>query len=480
MNTLLLFLSVLLLQNTSDSVPLLKWMGPEIKPISRFELYMNNNTYSEFHLKHIDIEKNNPKGPAFAVFVEDSLYNKIASQISTYIHDLSNEGYNVTLYTGNTGNPAGIKNSIKQLYTDSLIEGVILIGTFAAPFFQTDNDFNEGTYDDWACDLYYMDMDGTWDDTLQNSSGTLIPGKDNIFDTHYGDVGPEIYVSRIYPNIGANDSLIVTNLLSRIHQYRVLTTANYHRALFFIDDDWIPWASTWSSDLKLVYDSVGIYSAAEETRADTYSLALDSVYEWVSLFAHSWPGGHAFYYNNKVNTDYFYATEYTSKNPSAHFYNFFCCSFADYTTSGYGAGRALFADSGFVSIGSTKTGSMLQFNDFYSPISNGSTIGEAFMLWFEAIAGGGFSQSELSWHYGMTLLGDPTLIPNMTVTGIEDITYTYDDNHDNPLLMHLGDLKGINIRICYDCCGRRVHEITEPGIYFIVKDLNKYKITVIK
>jgi hypothetical protein len=64
---------------------------------------------------------------------------------------------------------------------------------------------------------------------------------------------------------------------------------------------------------------------------------------------------------------------------------------------------------GLVSLGSTKTGSMLCFYDYYEPLGNGATIGEAFLSWcindIETCAGG----ESRPWFYGMTLMGDPTL-----------------------------------------------------------------------
>jgi len=81
-----------------------------------------------------------------------------------------------------------------------------------------------------------------------------------------------------------------------------------------------------------------------------------------------------------------------------------------YVDNDYMGGWYIFCQSyGLVSIGSTKTGAMLNFDYFYYPFGNCATIGESFRDWFSAIASGGFTQDETCWHYGMTLLGDPTL-----------------------------------------------------------------------
>ncbi|MFQ5907111.1 MAG: FlgD immunoglobulin-like domain containing protein, partial [bacterium] len=57
----------------------------------------------------------------------------------------------------------------------------------------------------------------------------------------------------------------------------------------------------------------------------------------------------------------------------------------------------------------TKTGSMLNFDEFYRPLGKGATIGEALRDWFITRGSDGYQSWESSWFYGMTLLGDPTL-----------------------------------------------------------------------
>ena len=64
---------------------------------------------------------------------------------------------------------------------------------------------------------------------------------------------------------------------------------------------------------------------------------------------------------------------------------------------------------GLLSVGSTKTGSMLCFFGFYEPLGNGASFGDAYLSWcinhIETCAG----DESRPWFYGMTLLGDPTL-----------------------------------------------------------------------
>jgi len=60
-------------------------------------------------------------------------------------------------------------------------------------------------------------------------------------------------------------------------------------------------------------------------------------------------------------------------------------------------------------VGSAKTGSMLEFDDYYRPLGEGKSIGRSFLEWFAARAEGGFDDGEVTWFYGMNFQGDPTL-----------------------------------------------------------------------
>ena len=85
-----------------------------------------------------------------------------------------------------------------------------------------------------------------------------------------------------------------------------------------------------------------------------------------------------------------------------------------------GAVYAFCTSAGLASVGSTKTGSMMQFTQFYYPMGQGASIGEAYKDWWDYIATNGLSRDEKSWHLGMVLLGDPSLMPAMHMLGIED------------------------------------------------------------
>jgi len=302
-----------------------------------------------------------------------------------------------------------------------------------------------------------MDLNGTWLDTMNTGNGK--------YDGHTGEINPEIYIGRLTPTGIGDDTLLLKNYFRKDNAYRYDTLELRHRALVFCDDDWIPWAPQWASDVALLYPDTMDYWDAETTRATVYRAKLDSIQAWVSVFVHSWPGGHQFVYNSGGSYEYYYSTEYTTQDPPANFYNHFACSFSRYTTSGYGGGRSVFNQtSGLGETSSTKTGSMLEFYYFYQPLSQQKTMGEAFKTWFTYITSNGVTFDEMCWHYGMTLLGDPYLKPtghNVSVAELKNPAVS-----DQPLMI-IGNpsIKSVKIQLnlrkptktcvnAYDCLGR--------------------------
>lgn len=145
------------------------------------------------------------------------------------------------------------------------------------------------------------------------------------------------------------------------------------------------------------------------------SQTLSGYYDWISLFAHSAWYYHGFYYNSGASWSTLYNNELSGAETVAHFYNLFCCSAGEFTESandGCLSGHYVFSGTHSVcAIASAKTGSMLNFADFYSPLGQGASIGDSFLQWFQlnAESGAGSQFDSRCWFYGMTITGDPTL-----------------------------------------------------------------------
>jgi hypothetical protein len=334
--------------------------------------------------------------PKVCVIVNSTLYSSIQASIAQYASDLEAEGYALVVHSTSGGTPSDIRLMLQGELSDNLV-GCLLVGDLPVPWYEMYDDF-DGQYSEFPIDLYYMDLDGQWTDV----------DADGMFDAHTdgtGDVGPDIWVGRLTASpLSGNQVARIQNYFHKDHLYRIGQLDLSHRALSYVYDDWSS-NGDGASDLDLVYgDNVTVMDAKGETSAADYRQRLEETHRFVHVMAHSSPWGHSF------SRGWVSSTEIEAIDPRALFYNLFACSNARYVEDDYMGGHYVFAPThGLAAIGSTKTGSMLWFDQFYGPLGRGESLGEAYLLWFDYIAQGEFELWERQWHYGMTLLGDPTL-----------------------------------------------------------------------
>ena len=362
----------------------------------------------------------NPFDDRVDILIEDSLVATLGDRVDTLIADLVAEGYEVAAFS-TSGGSAELLRAFLRTELDSGLVAATLIGDLPVPWYQLIDDFqgsgaNDG-YEEFPCDLFLMDLDGAWTDSFVrlDSLDSLVPGTDRIYDGHTGHVVPEIGVSRLPVRVINRGDTLLPAYLDRAHAYRTGGLTVPHRALVYIDDDWYNSAWYWDRDVGLLFDQRTSMWDRETTRAADYRPRIDSApFQWLQLCAHSWPGGHTFYYDNRTRNDWFYGYEIPDINPAIQFFNLFACSNSRYTESDFCGGRyVLETENGLGSIGSAKTGSMLEFGDFYGPLGQGKPLALGFRDWFRAQGEDSFEIWEKSWFYGMALIGDGTLVPGL-------------------------------------------------------------------
>ncbi len=365
--------------------------------------------------------------------VNASLYPKLISFLNPstgqFVVDLTNDGWTVLVDTMSMSAdpfaPETLRNFLISQYNSGSV-GAVFIGDLPIAWFQMMEVFygSAPTYTSFPIDLFYMDMDGTWQDNYREQGGNLVTGSDSIYDTHTGDMGTEIFVGRLPAATCGNDSALIHDYLQRNHNFRTGSLSLSEEALFYIDDDWVAYTSSWSQQLGAVYDSMLIVQDVETTTATDWRARLPVAHEWVSVFVHSSPTAHAFKYNGGGSWEWFYSTEIPGINPVANFYNLFACSNARYTQpQNCGAMYTFTSDYGLGALGSTKTGSMLEFQYFYNPLSQGKCIGESFADWFTTM-GNAWGDTSRSWFYGMTFIGDACLAVRDTATALAEAPAT--------------------------------------------------------
>jgi hypothetical protein len=341
------------------------------------------------------------------VLVDSWIWPSVESSIIQYASDLSGI-YSVYVATVTGGGPTAVRMYL-QAYLSSGLKGALLVGNipYASYHIPAHYDWKDETF---PCDLFYMDLNGNWID----SNG------DGIYEDHTGDVAPEIWVGRIMPTGMGDQATLINHYFNKDHLFRTGTLLAPKRALVYIDD---PWVSAWGgpdpivSNIRKIYDRTTKVDDPQTTQAPDYENRLREGYEWVHVMCHGSPLDHTFVawppdtgWDGRVTSD-----DYASLDPRVLFYLFFVCSGARFTVDNYVAGGAVFRTSyGLLAIGSTKTGGMLHFDEFYTNVAASKDVGTAFWSWF--VVHGDEppppSAGSRDWFYGLTIIGDPTLTPN--------------------------------------------------------------------
>jgi len=358
--------------------------------------------HSTWTSKHIDEEAKTGIGTVLQkhrrdrlnlvnVVINSIIYPEILAHIDTFTNDLADAGYSVQVDTITGMSHIALRSHLAGIPE---LVGAIFIGEVPVSWFET-NGF--GNWEEFPHDIYFSDLDGTYIDA----------DNDGLYDNHIGSVAPEIWVGRIYARNLTWDSEVrlLKNYFRKNHQYRTQGSSLPQRGLSYVDDDWSYWGNCY---LNLIYSSVTVINDAYQTTAANYRSQLSSGYEWVHLCAHSSPWGHTFKYGSGAYKGTVFNYEIFTLEPHALFYNLFACSGTRFIEENYSAGWYIFEDPyGLLAIGSTKTGSMLYFDDFYSSLGQQKmSIGNAFKYWFIM-----WGEYDWDWFYGLNILGDPTLKP---------------------------------------------------------------------
>lgn len=348
------------------------------------------------------------------LITESVLYPQIESKVLRYVNDIQNV-YGCTVVSQQASasiHPVALKNMLINEWNLGAINGVVLIGDLPAGWFEIENDYNEYGYAEFPCDLFLMDLNGTWTDSDSN-------GK---YDSHTGSlINPEIFVGRISTaNMGDLTSELqgMNDYLDRNHSYWAgITTVNHQKGLTYTDHDWTPY-SEFSYDINNLYNVFDAYNANNSFfgKSDYFTRLSSGTYEFVQLACHSNWTLHRMYGSTVEDFEEISTNEIFSLPPKAIVYNLFCCSGVRWTNTdslGFLGGTYVYNSSSkaMASIGSTKTGSMLGFSDFYYSLSYDGAIGQALKNWWINYVGTTHDFDEICWFYGMSIIGDPLTDP---------------------------------------------------------------------
>ena len=229
-----------------------------------------------------------------------------------------------------------------------------------------------------------------------------------------GDEKPEIWVGRltastITSSADQNEVSLLCNYFYKNHRYRTGQLDIDHKAVLLHESDWSSWGTLY---LDQVYPDVTVIK--NETLNQRYRSVLTQHYEFVHVSVHSSAIYHAFS-GGRV-----YGTELPGIDPTSLFYSLYACSNCRFTSNEYMGGHYIFTPTyGLAAIGSTKTGGITRYNYLIPHMSTElrKSIGEAFEIWFGQRSTA--TNNNVSWGYGMVLLGDPTLGIDIPTSSID-------------------------------------------------------------
>ncbi|HVP12100.1 MAG TPA: dockerin type I domain-containing protein [Phycisphaerae bacterium] len=287
-------------------IPRLRWTSPHGELPGTHAAYLQSHPlqpacFSEAREFAPQTPQAGPRSPGnlpISILVDATLYPSITTGLNQYIADLTAEGSSVFMQTVSGGTPAEIKAWVAARYYAGSI-GVVFIGDITAAWAEVSGD-------SFPCDLFYMDVDGHWEDT----------DGDGVYEVHEagsGDEGPELFVARIYAHTLTYDTEanMVNGYLAKAHAYRAGTLTEPWRGLEYVEEDWYDMDVA----LNLVYGgNVARYDYGYFTTAADYLNQMDLGQHFVQVCVHSYSGGH--YFSTRPTESAAYAHVYV-KSPTA-------------------------------------------------------------------------------------------------------------------------------------------------------------------
>ena len=341
----------------------------------------------------------------FLIITTSTLHDSLSGEIQTYAEDVHAVfGYGILLEVVDNATPELLKSVI--LNYQAHLCGVLLIGSFRACMFETEKDYDKASYGykKWPCDLYFMDLDGIWHDDDANG----------VYDRHTGNVRPEIFFARLTADGMSYLGDEVEILRRQLHKSHAFWwKSSMHRSdtvLNYIDKTWLP--NFPSSEIKVIFpgrkvDDVRYGSGSPFSPSDYLSRLGRSKYGFTHIAVHSSPTRHALTNGN------IYPVQIQSVASYNYVFNLFSCSACNWKgagASGYLGGSYLFNEGQTLAVvGSTKTGGMRGQGRFYSQLA-ANNVGMSLLRWWQNYHGNSHPDKVIWWSYGMTILGDPTIL----------------------------------------------------------------------
>ncbi len=393
---LFLFSAVVL---AADSPPITRWIDPlGGKPITPQE-YESQVDFPSAPLILGEVKSTGGFAaqitPLIDIVVNAAIFPYIEPEIDRFADDIAADGYSVRVDTMRSGTADDLRDHLASLLPE--IDGAIFVGTLPVKWYRMEEtlyvpDTFIYTVEIFPCDYYFSDLDGIWADT--NSDG-ILDHHDRTYDPE-----PEIYVARIDPaRLSYDDPIsLLKRYFDKNHAYRVGEMPVMPWVLSYEYKDWWDFFSYGFSE----FDYADIERDSALFSAPDYLMRLrDYPFELVNIMCHSSPWRH---YMDPTLT---FNNDLAVIPPNALFYHLFACSGARFVEMDNLGNVYLFmGPRALWVVGSSKTGSIipgLTLSTFFHQLRY-NTVGEDLRSILSD-----YGEEYPLWHYGLVILGDPTL-----------------------------------------------------------------------
>jgi len=251
------------------------------------------------------------------LIIDDYFLPDLQNEISELILDIEADGWFVQQQLVNRNDGVSqVKSLIQGIYNSDPVatKGLFLLGHVPVPY---SGDINPDGHPDhlgaWPADVYYADMNGTWNDVSVNDASASDPRHHNVpgdgkFDESVLPSDVELGVSRVdfynLPTFSNTETTLMQSYLGKLHAFK--TRQYIPRDIALVEDNFLGMAEGFAGSAYASFSpNVGIDSIIN---GDYTSELLNNNYLWAYGTGGGWYSGAS----GIVNTSEFAANNYKS------------------------------------------------------------------------------------------------------------------------------------------------------------------------
>jgi hypothetical protein len=234
------------------------------------------------------------------LIIDDYFLPDLQNEISELILDIEADGWFVQQQLVNRNNSVSqVKSLIQGIYNNDPVatNGLFLLGHVPVPY---SGDINPDGHPDhlgaWPADVYYADMNGTWNDVSVNDALASDPRQHNVpgdgkFDESVLPSELELEVSRVdfynLPAFSNTETMLMQNYLVKLHAFK--TRQYIPRNIAVVEDNFLGMAEGFAGSAYAGFSpNVGIDSVIN---GDYTSELLNTNYLWAYGTGGGWYSG---------------------------------------------------------------------------------------------------------------------------------------------------------------------------------------------